>query len=482
MGCSSTNTIDNNKIDNIENIKEEVEDNNEILENKTKESKRKKSYNFDNHTKNYFKNFDEDEISIILERKKLIDPEINFVLIYSKFEIDYTDKNIKKTNSLICKEYLVCYVNLEYIGNFGYESQIIGFCPDKISLDYCSIQGKKIQAQMRNTGKIISVLIIEENYKDDILKDIMVFEFSYKITQLKKYGMHVIDVYYDKKPLTGSIMIKYDSKLMKIKTNEESEDDSKDKFVLFNRDKYSLILMDKNKDLNIKIDGDKIGELIYEKFTEDEIKSINNSLNNMIIKPYERNIIYEKMVHNLNDNKDIVKGCILIFYPSFEKNYFDLCEGIDKSPDKVDFVVNKLKVNDELLINIKKGEEKNRIKPENYYESTYTSHRYNIRINDDFILFEFELEGIDSQENNDEIEYSLDAKKIFNFFLNYETSYKFEILLNNHEVYFKDDKTYKYKYKKTNDKIIFEGIWKLKLWDNKKCKKYLPNELIIKKK
>ena len=483
MGCGSESSTNENN-NKVEKIDEEEKEKTETLENKSKESELKKSSNFDKHTKNYFKNFDENEISLILERKKLIDSEINFVFLYSKFDIDYTDKNYNKTKSLICKEYLVCYVNPNYTGNFGYESQIIGFCPDKISLEYCSIQDKKVPTKMRNTGKIICVLIIEENYKDDILNDIMIFEFSYKITQLKKYGMSVIDVHYKEKPLSGSIMINYDSKLFKILSCEKSEDDSKNKFYISNKDKYSLIVMDKNNDLSIKKDGTgrTIDKLIYEKFSEEEIKSINNSLKNMIFKPFENNIIYEKMVHNLKDNKDSVKGYILIFHPSFDKNYFELCEGVDKRYDKVDFLVNKLKVNDKLLINIKKNDEKNRIKPENYYESTYNSHRYNIRSNDDFILFEFDLEGIDSEKNNEEIEYNLDGKKIFNFYLNYEASYKFEIILNHHEVYFKDDKTYKYKYKKTKETITFEGIWKLKKWDNKKSKKYLPDELVIKRK
>ena len=192
MGCSGTKEIENkpNEANEANEANEEAEDREELSEDKSK-----KESNFDQHTLNYFKNFNEEEISIILERKKKIDPEINFVFIYSKFNIDYTDKNFSKTNTAICKEYLVCYVNPDYVGDFGYESQIIGFYPDKISLKSCYIQDKKVKAQMRNIGKIVSVLIIEESHKDDKIKDIMVFEFSYNITQLKMYGMRIIDVF-----------------------------------------------------------------------------------------------------------------------------------------------------------------------------------------------------------------------------------------------------------------------------------------------
>ena len=282
--------------------------------------------------------------------------------------------------------------------------------------------------------------------------------------------------------MTGSICIKYDNNIFSIKSFCDTEENSKNEFYLFNKDKYCLTLIDKNNDLSIKNDESKFGKLIYKKFNEDEIKQINKALNNMDIKPFEKNIIYEKMIHNLEKNTDFVKGSILIFQPSFKQNYFDLCEGIDKSPENVDFVVHELKVNDELLINIKKLNAKNKKRPQNFYESTNNSHRYNISINEDFILFEFVLEGIALEEDDNEIKFSLDARNIFNFIFSNGTYYKFEIKLNKHEIYFKDDESYKYKYKKTKEKISFEGILKLKEWDNKKAKKYLPNEIIIKKK
>ena len=496
MGCSGTKEAENipdiKKVEKEEIEKKEIEKK-EQKEKKEKEKKEqkeskpnkksntKKSSNFDEHTINFFKNFDDEEISLIFERKKKVDPDINFVFLYSKFEVDYTNKEFNKTNSVICKEYLVSYVNTGYLGNFSYESQIIGFCLDKVSLNYCSTKINKIPAQIRNTGKIICVLQIEDCYKDDFIEDIMIFEFEFTITQVKMYGMRVIDICYNEKPMTSSILINYDKNIFNINSNIEPDENSKNKFYLFNKDKFCLVLSDKNNDLSIDKDG-KYGNLIYSKFSTDEIKQINNSLKNMFIKPYDKNIIYEKITHNLKDNKDYAKGYILIFYPSFEKNYFYLCEGIDKAPDKVDFLITELKINDELLINMKKLEGKNQKKPENYYESTYNSHKYNININEDFILFEFELEGIELDDDTDEIQYSLDAKYIFNFFLNCDTAYKFEIILNNHEVYFNDDETYKYKYKKTKEKITFEGVWKLKEWDNEKSKKLLPNEIIIKKK
>ena len=477
MGCSGVKESPNEPPEKEE---EKVEEEEEKEEKEETPEVTKKEYDFDKHTRNYFKNFEDEEIALILDRKNSITSD-NYIFLYSKFSIDYTEKNKNDINTFTCREYLVCYVNQDYTGDFGYESQIIGFSPERISLSYCSIQNKRVPAQMKNMGKIVSVLMIEENHKDDTIKDIIVFEFVYNIIQLKKYGMRVIDICYDEKPMTTSILIKYDKNEFSIKSNDEGEN-SKNKFYLFNKEKISLLLIDKDNDLSIKKDESKFSKLIYEKFNKDEIKQINKALKNIDLKPFDKNIIYEKMVHNLKKKTDFVKGYILIFQLSFEKNFFYLCEGIDKTPDQVDFLVNQLKVNDEFLINIKKLNEKNRDKPENYYESTNTSHKYIISCKDDFILFEFELEGINLEdEESDEIQYSLDCRNIFNFFLEYGTEYKFQININNHDVYFQDDEKYKYKYNKSEDKIVFEGKWELKEWDNKKCKKYLPNEIIIKK-
>ena len=475
MGCSSTKESPN------EPPEQKEEENDEEEEKEETPEVTKKEYDFDKHTRNYFKNFEDEEIALILERKKSIFSD-DFIFLYSKFSIDYTEKNKKNKNEFICKEYLACYVNPDYTGNFGYESQIIGFFPDKIILSYCAIQNNKIPTQMRNIGKIVSVLMIEDSYKDDVYKDIIVFEFVYNIVQFKKNGMRIINVSYDEKPMTSSILIKYNNSEFSIKSNDAPNEDSKNKFYLFDKEKFCLLLIDKDYDLSIKKDESKISKLIYSKFSKDEIKQINKALKKINIKPFEKNIVYEKLTHNLKKKTDFVKGYVLIYQFSFDKNFFELCEGIDKSPDKVDFLVHELKINDELLINVKKLDEKNRKKPENYYESTETFHKYNITCKDDFILFEFELEGINLEdEDSDEVQYSLDCRNIFNFFLEFGSEYKIEININNHEVYFQDDEKYQYKYNKTNEKIVFEGNWELKEWDNKKCKKYLPNEIIIKK-
>ena len=80
MGCSGTKEAENipdiKKVENEEIEKKEQKEKKEKEKKEQKESKpnkksnTKKSSNFDEHTINFFKNFDDEEISLIFERKK----------------------------------------------------------------------------------------------------------------------------------------------------------------------------------------------------------------------------------------------------------------------------------------------------------------------------------------------------------------------------------------------------------------------------
>jgi hypothetical protein len=255
MGCGAveTNNEPKDEKEDDKKISELYSDKNSYSENEDNQtsSTHKKSYNFDENTLNYFKHFKEEEINLILERKKSLKSNENFTFLYSKFQVDYTDKNLSKSNTVLCTEFLVCYVDPQYTGNFGYESQVIGFCPKDVKLDHCNIKGKNVFAQMKNNGKIITILQIAEENKDETYKDIMIFEFVYHITQIKMYGMRIIDIYYEQKPMTCSISIKYDKNIFSINSSDDSAED-KSNFYLFNKKKFCLTLIDKNNVISIK--------------------------------------------------------------------------------------------------------------------------------------------------------------------------------------------------------------------------------------
>ena len=372
MGCS-----------NVETKEEKIEEKTEEGKKEIDIEKDENSYNFDKETKEYFSNFNDEEISLILSRRKLINTRNNFSFLYSKFVVIYNDKFLSKSNTILCTEFLVCYINPQYFGNFGYESQIVGFFPKKITLKQCFIKGNKVNAKMKNNGKIASFLIIDDEHKSNLKDDIIVFEFTYHLKQIKNYGMRLIKIVYNDDKLTCSMNIKYDENIFSIKSeNDSSSSYKRNEFYIFNKNNFCLSLIDKNNIISLNGKDNKFNE----KLKQEEIQEINNSLKSMNIKPLE--LIYEKIIHELHEKKDYIKGYLLILQPSFEKYYFDLFKIVNALQNDSIFKIKELKINDKTIINLKKSESK---KSDDYYKSSENSYCYNITIKEDFILIEFQL-------------------------------------------------------------------------------------------
>ena len=492
MGCSNVETKEEkveekdkeekdkeekNKEEKKEEEKSEEERNEEEkIEKEKEEIDIEKDYNFDKETKEYFSNFNNDEISLILSRRKLINTRNNFSFLYSKFLVIYNDKFLSESNTVLCTEFLVCYINPKYFGNFGYESQIAGFFPKKISLEQCFIKGNKVNAKMINNGKIASFLIIDDEHKSNLKDDIIVFEFTYHLIQIKNYGMRLIKVEYNDDILTCSINIKFDENQFSIKCeNDLSSSNKHNEFYIFNKSKFCLSLIDKNNIISLNEKENKFNIFINKKFKQEEIQEINNSLKLMNIKPLEPNLIYEKIIHELHEKKDYIKGSLLIFQPSFEKYYFDLFKIVNVLQNDSIFKIKELKINDKTIINLKKSESK---KSNDYYKSSDNSYCYNITTREDFVLIEFQLIG--KSKNEEKIKYNLNPKKIFNIFFSKGSYYFFEIILNGFKVSFGNNK--EYKYEEEEEKIIFKGNWELDDNNEEKEEEHLPKEICLKEK
>ena len=471
MGCSNVEEKEEKP------EKEENEEKKEKeIENSEKEEEINEPCNFDKETLDYFSNFNEKEIALILSKRKQINIKNNFCFLYSKFEAIYNDKFLSKANKILCTEFLACYINPNYTGNFGYESQIVGFFPEKVKLIQCYIKEKQIEAKLVNTGKIISVLKIKEDYKNNLMNDIIVFEFVYNITQIKHYGLRLINIDYQDEFLTCSMKIKYDEDKFSINSDDKSTSFSKNELYIFNKKKFCLTLKDKNFILSLDDKKNKINELISNKFTSEEIQEINDCLKNFNIKPLKPNLIYEKITHEFQNKTDYIEGLLLILHPSFEKYYFDIFEVVTLMKNNINYKINKLLINDKTIINLNKSATNNKL--DNYYKVSNNSYYYNISSKEDFILFEFQLESIEVKEEKKKIKYNLDPKTIFNILFSKGTYYFFEIILNGHNVTFENKKNYKYK--KTKEKIIFKGNWESDGLEDEKSNQYLPKEIILK--
>ena len=57
------------------------------------------------------------------------------------------------------------------------------------------------------------------------------------------------------------------------------------------------------------------------KFSPEEIKQINFSLNTIEFHYAFRNLIYQKVIHNIKDNQDYIKIYYVVFFPHNPGNY-----------------------------------------------------------------------------------------------------------------------------------------------------------------
>ena len=62
------------------------------------------------------------------------------------------------------------------------------------------------------------------------MDDIIVIEFIYNITQIKNYGMRLINIDYKEDLLTCSMKIKYSENKLSIKSNDDSASFNKNEF------------------------------------------------------------------------------------------------------------------------------------------------------------------------------------------------------------------------------------------------------------
>ena len=69
---------------------------------------------------------------------------------------------------------------------------------------------------MINNGKIALFLIIEDEHKSNLKNDIIIFEFTYHLIQIKNYGLRLINIEYNDDILTCSMSIKYDKNKISI--------------------------------------------------------------------------------------------------------------------------------------------------------------------------------------------------------------------------------------------------------------------------
>ena len=98
------------------------------------------------------------------------------------------------------------------------------------------------------------------------------------------------------------------------------------------------------------------------KFSPEEIKQINFSLNTIEYKYDFRYLIYHKVIHNIKNNKDYIKIYYVEFYPHNPNRGASYGIPLDTSPQPI--IIKKLKINNLLVKKEKKVKEKDKFSNE----------------------------------------------------------------------------------------------------------------------
>ena len=416
--------------------------------------------------------------------------------LYKKIEIDFTKKD------LILKEYIVIYLPKDYgqkIEKYEFEPAVNNIMSEIEKSDSTKFMNL---VKLNNQRDLITKFELKQNPEDDYEfqasiefkinekekeVNLITIEANYNIKFKDKYGFINLNFFgtNEKDPIQQkSFSLIIDDNYIKCSSVNKYvfKEITKYKLFAFNQEDFSFKLRDKRIKINIENELDK--ELLS-KLTSDEIKKINNSLNKMGLHYGFRNLIYQKVIHKLQNRKDKIKILDVVFYPHESDG------GAYTSPfrNEQPIIINEFKINNVLVKKRKKYkpeyEDEN---DENYEDDDDGDDNDDDNENDD----EDEDEENDEDNNGKKIVsgYYLSKKKMIGFYyyfhgifgiyefdcesnedldyfaLNcislgdidqcytYGVTYKYEIILNGNNLEFCNGKKYEIK----NDKIIMEGM------------------------
>ena len=448
--------------------------------------------------KTYSYCFKEREISYIQELKEQKDQDIkkgtvkggdNFYPLFRKIELDLAAKET------IIKEYLVFYIPrnycksiliykgtppIDYIAKW-IENVNPNKYPKYAKINNSSKAIKKFECKQKPGYEYASYISYYEFEisESDKEKNLITLEAGYKIELYDRYGLYKLRFYCsrDKEPLNKSTFsFIFDNNYMVCHIYKDYFDEiSKYKLYSFNRDNISLTLKDKRVKMNIE---DEIHEDYLSIFSPEEIKQINFSLNTIEYDYDFRHLIYQKVIHNIKNNKDYIKVYYIVFYPHDPSGSSGGSSSPYNSPQPIiikRFTINNLLVkkekkykddygygdqdeenNEDENVGEDEADEANEEGIEMYDNGYYLSDEnkigFYVMTNEIFAIYEFEC------ESNEKLDYfQLNCNSFGGVDKNtiYGSSYKYEIILNGHSIKFSNPD---FKYSAKNGKIILEGF------------------------
>ena len=411
----------------------------------------------------FFYCFTQDEINLIEQLKeKALEGSSNqaeqkkdqIYPIYQKVVVNLAKKDKTLTDYILL--YLPKNLNPKNTAKFDYISEFNG-----LFLDFTEISKYLKYVKINEKPNFIKSCNLkeEEDYFKTFIEftttgfnkenNLIILEVCYNLKFKYSYGFYYLS-FSEQNNVPFSISCIIDKNL-KLKESgkyvqQEFTSISDSELYIFGQESAHFTLRDKTIKLDIK---KEISKNLLSPFSEEEIQLMNYSLNEMVIEPREDNMIYHKVIHKVKYGMDDIKIFYVTFCPFAGKK---ILNGISSgSDDEKSIIVNKLKINNILLTNTAKEKEEDAKK--NIY-GTYYSDKDNFHVDYDFrgnfAVFELECE---SNQNLNYIE--LNCSELISWFtLEYESSFKYEIILKDNNITFSNPN---FKNKIKDGKIISKG-------------------------
>ena len=322
--------------------------------------------------------------------------------------------------------------------------------------------------------------VVSPKYKEE---NLVTIETCYKVNLNERYGLYNFRFYMgyeedekeekekdDRSLKRASVCFIFDNNYMPCYIYKDYFDEiSKYKLYSFNKNDMGLTMKDKRIKMNIE---NELDEEYLSKFSQDEIKQINESLNKIEYNYNFRHLIYQKVIHNIKDKKDYIKAYFLVFYPhqsgSSHGNASPPCKS--KQPILVKrFTINNLLVKKEKKYQSDYDEDEEESVSEedpneeinkegiDMFESGYYLSSHNCM--DFYLMFKeiwgfYEFDCV-SNEKLDYFQFNCDKLGGIDNYVVSGASYKYEIILNGHKIKFPNENL---KYSVNNGKIVLQGF------------------------
>ena len=265
--------------------------------------------------KDFFYCFDDKEIELI-ENKCNQSCEDDYTYLYNKYKFDFLKE---KNDTIFMKIYVVLYVKEDFIGECNESSALTVFYFDKYENLSFKVNKKEKSSKFYRNEEVDmpyyeNIFKIEESDKKEQFKEILILEHTFKIKYKRILNTKIINFTSYLGDNTTAIFY-YDKNKLKIETKSIYDDDKNlnittdiNELKIFNEEGYSVHLK-----YNQKIKFNKKEETLLKKiFSSDEIKQIYSSLEKIDLND-DINFVYEKVKHNIKNEKDFSSEAKYVF-------------------------------------------------------------------------------------------------------------------------------------------------------------------------